>query len=95
MICMMNPERLHQVLNHMAESKADLLDRLEREHRLFDNRTNVYTGSGGLGYLNVERKPPQEVLLRICGALRTLRNFPARIRRDVRGNSRCETRRSA
>ncbi len=58
------PERLHQVLNHMAESKADLLDRLEREHRLFDNRTNVYTGSGGLGYLNVERKPPQEVLLK-------------------------------
>ncbi|MDL2295135.1 hypothetical protein LJC60_11075 [Ruminococcaceae bacterium OttesenSCG-928-D13] len=44
------PERLMAVLRHMGESKARLLRRLEAEQRLFDNRINIYTGSGGLGY---------------------------------------------
>ncbi len=44
------PEQLHRILDHMSASKARLLDDLERRGLLFDNRTNVYTGSGGLGY---------------------------------------------
>lgn len=46
-----NEEMLHSILDHMADSKVRLLERLEAENRLFDNRTNIYTGSGGLGYL--------------------------------------------
>lgn len=46
-----NPEWLHAILDHMSASKARLLERLDRRQLLFDNRTNIYTGSGGLGYL--------------------------------------------
>lgn len=45
-----NPEWLHKILDHMSASKARLLDRLEQKGMLYDNRTNIYTGSGGLGY---------------------------------------------
>ena len=58
------PERLNQVLNHMAVSKARLLKRLEDNHMLFDNRINIYTGSGGLGYTNDPRKAPEDVVLK-------------------------------
>lgn len=44
------PEWLSAILDHMSASKARLLDKLERDHLLFDNRSNIYTGSGGLGY---------------------------------------------
>lgn len=44
------PEWLHAILDHMSASKARLLDKLERERLLYDNRSNLYTGSGGLGY---------------------------------------------
>ena len=44
------PNVVSAVLGHMSASKARLLDKLENEKRLFDNRTNIYTGSGGLGY---------------------------------------------
>ena len=57
------PERLQQVLHHMAVSKANLLQKLERENRLFDNRINIYTGSGGLGYTNAMLKDPKSVTL--------------------------------
>lgn len=59
-----NDELLLKVLRHMAESKARLLDRLERGKMLFDNRTNIYTGSGGLGYTNAAIKKPQDVRLK-------------------------------
>ena len=59
-----DPERLHQVLHHMAVSKARLLTRLEEKHMLFDNRTNIYTGSGGLGYTNDPQKASEDVLLK-------------------------------
>ena len=52
-----SPEWLLRIMDHMSDSKTRLLDRLERENRLFDNRTNIYTGSGGLGYLP---DPPQD-----------------------------------
>lgn len=45
-----NPEWLHKILDHMSASKVRLLDRLEQSNMLYDNRSNVYTGSGGLGY---------------------------------------------
>lgn len=57
------PELLHQILSHMAQSKVRLLDRLEQENRLFDNRTNIYTGSGGLGYLPDPVKDPAHIRL--------------------------------
>jgi hypothetical protein len=57
------PERTLQVLKHMGESKARLLKRLENDHKLFDNRTNIYTGSGSLGYTNDPRKEPEAVKL--------------------------------
>lgn len=57
------PERLEQVLTHMGESKARLLRRLEEKKLLFDNRINIYTGSGSLGYTNEPLKKPQDVML--------------------------------
>lgn len=58
------PELLYDVLRHMGESKARLLQKLEKEKLLFDNRINIYTGSGSLGYTNAPRKKPQDVLLK-------------------------------
>lgn len=58
-----NEELLLRALRHMGESKARLLDKLEREHLLFDNRINIYTGSGSLGYTNAPRKKDEDVLL--------------------------------
>lgn len=57
------PELLNDVFKHMAESKARLLTRLEENHLLFDNRSNVYTGSGALGYTNAPLIPDKEVKL--------------------------------
>jgi hypothetical protein len=56
-------ERLSKVLNHMGESKARLLKKLEKNRLLFDNRINIYTGSGSLGYTNDSLKKPEDVLL--------------------------------
>lgn len=58
------PELLMDILRHIGESKARLLKRLEDRHLLFDNRLNIYTGSGGLGYTNDVRKTVGEVKLR-------------------------------
>lgn len=58
------PELLQRVLHHMGTSKAELLKKLEREQRLFDNRINIYTGSGGLGYTNDALKAPGDVKLK-------------------------------
>ena len=57
------PELLNDVFRHMAESKTRLLTRLEENHLLFDNRSNVYTGSGALGYTNAPLKPDKKVKL--------------------------------
>lgn len=57
------PERLEHVMRHMGESKARLLKRLEADKMLFDNRTNIYTGSGSLGYTNDRRKKAEDVVL--------------------------------
>ncbi len=54
-----NPEMLHRVMDHMSASKVRLLDRLEARGLLFDNHTNIYTGSGGLGYTNRRLDPGQ------------------------------------
>ncbi len=58
-----SPERLHKILDHMSQSKVRLLEKLERNHMLFDNRTNIYTGSGGLGYTTFQsdenNQPPK------------------------------------
>jgi hypothetical protein len=59
-----NAEILMQLLRHMAESKARLLDRLEQNKMLFDNRINIYTGSGSLGYTNDLLKKPEDVKLK-------------------------------
>lgn len=58
-----NEELLHQIMDHMSQSKARLLERLEENRMLFDNRTNLYTGSGGLGYSNVPVQNPEAVKL--------------------------------
>lgn len=58
------PELLNDVFEHMADSKSRLLKRLEDQHLLFDNRSNVYTGSGALGYTNVPPKPDKEIMLK-------------------------------
>lgn len=58
------PELLQKVLYHMGESKAQLLKRLEENKLLFDNRSNIYTGSGGLGYTYAKRKKQNEVTLK-------------------------------
>lgn len=57
------PELLQDILQHMAESKARLLEKLEQKHLLFDNRININTGSGGLGYTNEPLKADYEVKL--------------------------------
>ncbi|HHW47183.1 MAG TPA: hypothetical protein GXX14_00995 [Clostridiaceae bacterium] len=46
------PEFFHRVMEHMSSSKLELLQRLERENRLFLNNKASYTGSGGLAYTN-------------------------------------------
>lgn len=58
------PDMLQQVFRHMGESKARLLKRLEENHLLFDNRINIYTGSGSLGYTNDPWKKPEDVKLK-------------------------------
>lgn len=57
------PQILNAVFKHMGESKARLLKRLEEKQLLFDNRINIYTGSGSLGYTNEPWKKPQDVRL--------------------------------
>jgi len=52
-----NPDLLHRIMDHMSASKERLLDRLEERGLLFDNHTNIYTGSGGLGYTNRRLDP--------------------------------------
>ncbi len=52
-----NQDMLHRVMDHMSASKARLLDSLESRGLLFDNHTNIYTGSGGLGYTNRRLDP--------------------------------------
>lgn len=59
-----DPDRLKAVFLHMGESKARLLKRLEEQKLLFDNRINIYTGSGSLGYTNDPWKKPEEMVLR-------------------------------
>lgn len=59
-----DPDLLQSVFRHMGESKARLLKRLETKQLLFDNRSNIYTGSGGLGYTNAQRKDPKDVVLK-------------------------------
>lgn len=56
-----NPEMLHQIMDHMSETKVRLLERLEEKVLTYDNRTNIYTGSGGLGYTNGQVKDPSHV----------------------------------
>lgn len=46
------PDKIKQIISHMANSKNELLDSLQKRKLLFDNNTNIYTGSGGLGYTN-------------------------------------------
>lgn len=58
-----NPELLMHAIRHMAESKARLLQKLERQKLLFDNRINIYTGSGSLGYTNAPIKRDEDVTL--------------------------------
>lgn len=58
-----NPDMLHQVMGHMSRSKIRLLDKMEKENYTFDNRSNIYTGSGGLGYSNERVKDPGHVKL--------------------------------
>lgn len=57
------PDLLHEAIRHMAQSKARLLKKLEGERRLFENRRNVYTGSGALGYTNAPLKADADVML--------------------------------
>lgn len=59
-----DPDLLQSVFRHMGESKARLLKRLEERHLLFDNRINIYTGSGSLGYTNEPWKKPEDVILK-------------------------------
>lgn len=58
-----NPDMLHSILDHMSASKARLLQRLEEKKLLFDNRTNIYTGSGGLGYTTAPPKQDEDILI--------------------------------
>ena len=57
------PDLVDRVLRHMAQSKERLLLRLEKERRLFDNRINIYTGSGSLGYTTQPRKDDADIRL--------------------------------
>lgn len=59
-----NEEFLMQTLTHMSESKGRLLDRLEQNKMLFDNKINIYTGSGSLGYTNALLKEPKDIKLK-------------------------------
>ncbi len=59
-----DPDLLQSVFHHMGESKARLLKRLEEKKLLFDNRINIYTGSGSLGYTNDPWKKPEDVKLK-------------------------------
>lgn len=59
-----DPDLLQSVFHHMGESKARLLKRLEDKKLLFDNRINIYTGSGSLGYTNDPWKKPEDVKLK-------------------------------
>lgn len=59
-----DPELLQSVFRHMGESKARLLKKLEDKKLLFDNRINIYTGSGSLGYTNDPWKKPEDVRLK-------------------------------
>lgn len=47
-----NGDMINEIMDHMSSSKSRLLDKLESEKLLFNNQTNLYTGSGGLGYTN-------------------------------------------
>ena len=71
------PEQLSGVLRHMAESKARLLKRLEEKHMLFENRINIYTGSGGLGYTNDPLKPDAEITLKDMWGFADAQEFSA------------------
>lgn len=62
-----NPEWLHKIMDHMSASKARLLERLEQKNMLYDNRSNVYTGSGGLGYTNHHREDHSAKLSNMWG----------------------------
>ncbi len=57
-------ELIEAVIRHMAESKTRLLLRMEEKHLLFDNRINIYTGSGSLGYTNSAPIPDKQVKLK-------------------------------
>lgn len=57
------PEQLHKILDHMSASKVRLLEKIEKEGNTFDNRSNIYTGSGGLGYTNGSVKDAKHVNL--------------------------------
>lgn len=57
-------DRLYEVIRHMAISKGKLLTRLEEKNLLFDNRINIYTGSGGLGYSNSPLKAAKDVKIK-------------------------------
>ncbi|WP_394927422.1 hypothetical protein [uncultured Robinsoniella sp.] len=57
------PEMLHKILDHMSSSKVKLLERLEEKGLTFDNCSNIYTGSGGLGYTNHSVKDKAQVKL--------------------------------
>ena len=58
------PDLLKSVFLYMGESKKRLLKSLEQKHLLFDNRINIYTGSGSLGYTNDPWKRPEDVELK-------------------------------
>lgn len=58
-----NGELIESIMGHMADSKVRLLEKLEEKNMLFDNKTNIYTGSGGLGYSNVPVKDKNHVKL--------------------------------
>lgn len=47
-----NTEMLAKVMEHMSDSKTRLLERVQNKKLLYNNHSNVYTGSGGLGYTN-------------------------------------------
>lgn len=50
-----NADLIHQLLDHMSASKVRLLEKMENAELLYDNRSNFYTGSGGLGYSNTSK----------------------------------------